>query len=222
MLKVVVFDSGWGGELFADYLERELPILEVIREIDWRHAPYEGRSSEELCRLTEGAIKKYIGRVELIVLAGQAVSVLAIEYLRKKFPEQKIIGFGLRLEETLEKIKEQRVIYLATSNILNSEEYKKAKLRFKNREFLEPDCTGWSKLIDDGELTEEKVVDKLSNLINDGVQVIVLGCTTFVDFKEKLEERFGWRVRVVDDFGLMVKDVCKVLRIRGGDGRRRK
>ena len=38
MLKVVVFDSGYGGELFADYLEEELPLVDIVRVIDWRNA----------------------------------------------------------------------------------------------------------------------------------------------------------------------------------------
>ena len=38
MLKVVVFDGGYGGEFFADQLEAELPILDIIRVIDWRNA----------------------------------------------------------------------------------------------------------------------------------------------------------------------------------------
>ncbi len=37
--KVVVFDCGIGGELFADYIENELAIIDVVRVIDWRHSP---------------------------------------------------------------------------------------------------------------------------------------------------------------------------------------
>ena len=38
MLKIVIFDGGFGGELFADQLEAELDVVEVIRVIDWRNA----------------------------------------------------------------------------------------------------------------------------------------------------------------------------------------
>ena len=38
MLKVVVFDGGYGGEFFADRLQDELPVIEIIRVIDWRNA----------------------------------------------------------------------------------------------------------------------------------------------------------------------------------------
>ena len=38
MKKIVVFDCTYGGELFADQLEQEYPIVEVIRVIDWRNS----------------------------------------------------------------------------------------------------------------------------------------------------------------------------------------
>ena len=38
MIKVLIFDSGYGGELFADWLNEEMPILDIIRIIDWRNA----------------------------------------------------------------------------------------------------------------------------------------------------------------------------------------
>lgn len=38
MLKIVVFDSGYGGELLADYLEDALPVIDIVRAIDWREA----------------------------------------------------------------------------------------------------------------------------------------------------------------------------------------
>ena len=34
MLKIVVFDGGYGGEFFADKLKEELPVVEIIRVID--------------------------------------------------------------------------------------------------------------------------------------------------------------------------------------------
>ena len=38
MIKIVIFDSGYGGELLADYLESELPVVNIVRVIDWHHA----------------------------------------------------------------------------------------------------------------------------------------------------------------------------------------
>ena len=50
MLKIVVFDSGFGGELFADIIEEELPVVEVIRVIDWRNAKELQNNPRKSCR----------------------------------------------------------------------------------------------------------------------------------------------------------------------------
>ena len=53
MTKIAVFGCGWGGELFADYLEKELAIAEVVRLHDYPHAPYGTLTWLEICELTE-------------------------------------------------------------------------------------------------------------------------------------------------------------------------
>ena len=56
MLKIVVFDGGWGGELVADYLAEELQTIEIERVIDWKHAPYDNKTiSEMISKLSETA-----------------------------------------------------------------------------------------------------------------------------------------------------------------------
>ena len=57
MLKIVVFDSGYGGELFADYLENELPVTDIIRVVDWRNADKMQHNARLTRRLAEEALK---------------------------------------------------------------------------------------------------------------------------------------------------------------------
>ena len=96
MLKVVVFDSGFGGELFADYFEEEMPVVEIIRVIDWRNAEGYLRGPRTARKLAREAIRPYIGRVDLIVFANQLVSVTSLKYFRRKYRGQKFIGLGLK------------------------------------------------------------------------------------------------------------------------------
>ena len=72
MLKVVVFDNGYGGEFFADLLKEELPVIEIIRVIDWRHAKEIQESPRKARQLAKDALRPYIGRVDLIIFARQA------------------------------------------------------------------------------------------------------------------------------------------------------
>lgn len=222
MLKVVVFDSGWGGELFANYLEDELPIIEVIREIDWRNASGYEETEAEARKLARAAVSKYIGRVDLIVLAGQRLSIVALDYLKKCFPEQKFIGFKLRRFEEIPKATSRKIIYLTTNLVRSSQHYIEAKNDRRDIEFIEPECRGWKQMIDDGELTDEIINRELGGLIASGADTIMIGCNHFVDTEASLEKIFGWRVQIIDDFELVLKDVCTALRLRGGDGTRKK
>ena len=70
MKKIVIFDSGFGGELFADYVEKEVPIVEVIRVIDWRNLDVITKNPKEARSVTEKAISPYIGHSDLVGGAG--------------------------------------------------------------------------------------------------------------------------------------------------------
>ena len=91
MLKVVVFDSGYGGELFADYLSEEIGTIEVIRVIDWRNAEDLQKSARLARKITENTLRPYLGQVDLIVFANYLLSVTSLKYFRRKYKKQKYI-----------------------------------------------------------------------------------------------------------------------------------
>lgn len=216
MLKVVVFDSGWGGELFADYIEEEIPILDVIREIDWRNAPYSAKSEEEIIVLTEAAIQKYIGRVDIIVIAAYLMTELALAELRKKYPKQKFLGFDLRLRKNVGR----KVIILAPAALARTKTFIELSRGVEDREICLAPCDGWEQLIDDGEMKREILEETLQAV--DRNSTVVLGSTHYRDVKMDLEKMFGWQGSVVDDFRRVLAEMCMALKLRGLDGRRRK
>ena len=101
MFKVVVFDGGYGGELFADRLKEELPIIEVIRVIDWRNADRLLYSAKSARKVAKEALLPYIGRVDLIILANHLLTLTSLKYFERKFKEQKFIGFNLKMPNDL-------------------------------------------------------------------------------------------------------------------------
>lgn len=60
MLRVVVFDSGIGGELFGDLLKESLPVIEVIKVIDWRNADKYLKSSRTARKYAKRALAPYL------------------------------------------------------------------------------------------------------------------------------------------------------------------
>lgn len=155
MLKVVVYDGGWGGELVADYLERELTTVEIVRVIDWAHAPYEGRDLLEIVELTEANLRDYIGEVAAIVLGGYVAS-MGLELLKQRHPEQIFIGLGINYDRILHSRNYPEKVVVLMDQIL-----KESSLRIELRQkllystLILPDCSGWEDLINRDLMTEE-------------------------------------------------------------------
>ena len=222
MLKVVVFDGGFGGELFADYIEEKMPILDVIRVIDWRNANQLLKNTRVARKATEAAIKPYIGRVDLIVFANLFVAITSLKYFRKKYAGQKFIGLGLP-EIGVDK-DWSPVLVLTTRTLAKSLKFRQYLFRTKRR--ASTVCLDeWPGLIDDGELSELKIRDDLRNVLmrkKDIPGEIVLGCSQFRDIENTLYKIFEQDVKIRDDFKRTFIEMCDILKLRGARVKRKK
>lgn len=215
MLKVLVFDSGWGGELFADYLENEIGIIDVIRVIDWHNSPHEEFDEESLRALTEYMICPYIGRVDIIVLASYVVTEATLDWLRERYPGQKFLGFEIRLFSIIHANYSKRILIASSKFLLNRPKYLMAKRHIESVygiQVIPLDCHEWTKLIDNGNMTDIIIRQTLKDY-DWRKDIILLYNTHYLDIKPRLEELFGWRVQVEDDFAYMLRQVYRALRL---------
>ncbi len=156
MLKVAVFDNGWGGELVADYLLKELKTIEVIRVIDWQNSDYSLKSPYEIYQLARLQLEPYINKVDLIVLGGYTIS-LAYSYLAKEFPGQKIVGMTIdsyHFPQSYRNV-EQIALLASETMIVSGSVFQELHTYFPNSNLIAPDCSGWEELINLGEMTAE-------------------------------------------------------------------
>lgn len=210
MLKIVVFDSGFGGELFADRIEEQLPIVEVIRVIDWRHADQILQNYKTARACAEEALRPYIGKVDLIVFANHLLSVTSLRYFQNKFREQKFIGFSLEIEQNDPDLK---TAILTTKAVTKTFNYFQFSHRLKAKTITLDD---WPSLIDDGELEYSKIKHDLLPLFRyDKYMQLFLACGQFTDIKAELKKLFGGSTKIVDSFDLTLRQICLVLKIRG-------
>lgn len=155
MLRIVVFDSGWGGELVARYLEQELEVVEVIRVIDWGHAPYSGRTESEICNLVIEQLTPYIDQVDLIVLGGYTVS-LAKNFLQRQFPNQRIVGMDIDFRKILRARRYPEYVAVLMNEVVSISDMRR---RLQNdltySTIVIPDCTDWDNLIDKNLLSKK-------------------------------------------------------------------
>lgn len=155
MLKIVVFDGGWGGKVVATYLAEELKIAEVECVMDYGARPYELMGSEEILALAEESLRPYIGKVDLIVLGGY-MSSLALDALREKYPHQRFVGMGIdyRLIHKTRR-KPQVVTIMGDAPLVRLPVWTELRAKLPEANLIAPDCSGWESLIDMGEMSPE-------------------------------------------------------------------
>ncbi|MBR2543437.1 hypothetical protein IKF03_02490 [Candidatus Saccharibacteria bacterium] len=221
MLKVVVFDSGFGGELFADYLENELPIVEVIRVIDWRNADKVLKNSRSARKVAEQTLRPYINQVDLIIFANNLLSLTSLRYFRRKYKTQKFIGLPLESPSTFIK---KDVLILATSGVAKTINFHNFNLRL-HRKSKTLVLDSWLSKIDDGELSFSEIRNTLKTFLlgtNFSPQEIILACSHLNDIKPELKNVFGAGIKIYDGFKIATRQACKTLNLRGGNFRKKK
>ena len=217
MLRIVVLDSGFGGELFADKLEENLQVMEIIRVIDWRNADKYLHNKKEARRAAEEALKPYLGRVDLIVIANYFLSVTSLKFFLRKYKNQKFIGLDLPMPSTFI---DRDTIILTTSSMCRTMNYHNYVARL-HRHTLTVTLDDWPGKIDDGILTRGEIEAVMAEIIVTRKFIpkeIILACSQFNDIKPLLVDIFKNNIKIHDDFGDTFTNVCKVLNLRGGSG----
>ena len=209
MIKIVIFDSGYGGELLADYLESELPVVSIVRVIDWHHAE-EIQSSPKKARLyAEQALKPYINKAGLIIFANYLVSNTSLKYFKRKYKNQQFLGIEFHHPANF-----KRETHIFTTKALTkTTRYKRFVHQIKARTVVLDD---WPILIDDGELGHGKIRRDLKTVSENKPTQIILACSQFVDLKDELRRLFGHNLKIIDNFDDVFRDTCHLLKIRGG------
>lgn len=214
MLKVVIFDSGYGGELFADLLEEVIPVVEVIRVIDWRNADGILSGAKTARKIAEKALMPYIGKVDLIVFANYLLSATSLKYFNHKYHNQKFIGLNFKKPDTFIK---KDLIILTTKAVAKTMAYRRFVFQL-DRKVKTVTLDTWPNLIDDGELSEQEIQATLEQSTSDWKnepEEMILACAQFNDIKSELKRVFDTKLKIYDGFNDTIREACKVLRIRG-------
>ena len=214
MLKIVVYDSGYGGELFADQLGSFLPIVEIIRVIDWRNADKILNNPKSAREAALTALRPYIGEVDLIVFANYLLSATSLKFFQRKFRTQKFVGLGLNLPKAKYRDKTLILATKALTKTINFHNYL-FHLKVKNKTMILDD---WVSKIDDGELRFDEIRAKLIIFMekeNWHAKEIIIACSQFSDIKRELKKVLGRDTKVYDGNEEAIKSICKTLRIRG-------
>lgn len=212
-MKLGVFDSGIGGEAVAAALQEAFPHASIVTVNDRGNVPYGDKSVFEVRRLTEATIQPLLkARCDVIILACNTATALAVEYLRTKYPQQKFIGIEPMIKTAAALTHAGTIAVCATPATLASQRYASLiKKHAAHLEILQPDCSEWAYLIENNQINRHHIEHTIETLCDRGADVIVLGCTHYHWIKELITEIVRERAVVIEPSQAIARRVAHLL-----------
>lgn len=221
-MKLGVFDSGLGGLVIARAIRDALPDHDMVYLGDTLHVPYGSRSQEAVTDYTARSIDYLFSKAncQLIIMACNTASAIALRtlqqgYLRKTYPERRILGVVVPTLETAIERGYKRIGLLATERIVKSAVYKNElekighgiKLFQKSAPLLVPaielDTRDWIKPI---------MQDYLKPLQAREIECLILGCTHYAFLKGMIKKEVGKGVHVMSQDEIIPDKLTDYLR----------
>lgn len=207
-----VFDSGIGGLSIANAITKAYPDDEVRFVNDAAHVPYGTKTSDEIFTLAYPILKKLQDEgCDVIVVACNTVSTTIIGRLREKLSVP-LIALEPMVKPAAALTESKVVAVCATPATLASKRYAELKQEYaKGIKVIEPDCANWAELIERNSLGQKQIADTVHGVIDQGADVIVLGCTHYHWIEEDIKREAGDRALVIQPEDAIVRRLKQVL-----------
>lgn len=190
-----VFDSGQGGHIVAARLRELLPEHEFEVADDHDHVPYGDRADREIIRLSEAALQPLLAHTNVIIIACNTATAVAIDYLRNKYPEHTFVGFEPMVKPL--SVMARKGVILATPATLRSKRYAALKQLFQARDIAEPDTSDWATNIENGRAGAINYAE-LDALVAAGADMIALSCTHYLALQHTLQQRYKGTATIIE------------------------
>ncbi len=207
MKRVGIFDSGVGGIVFARALKAAHPDFKIKIVRDDKNMPYGSKTPGAIEKLTDFAIQPLIGQ-DVIVLACNTATAYAIDFLRTKHPDQKFVGFEPALKVARQVTKSNCIAVLATPATLRSSRYLKLKQLYgEGITIYEPKVDTLAHQIETKSVSWISLEHLIKNLVNQGVDTFVLGCSHYHIIESELQEFAGQDIAIITPTLAVIKQI---------------
>lgn len=212
-MNIGIFDSGIGGEAVAISLKESFSEATITVVSDKTNLPYGDKSPEEIKVFTDTAIQPLIGS-DIIVIACNTATAWALPYLKAKYVDQKFIGLEPMIKPASKITKSQTICVFATPATLASQRYAGLKQTYASElTVLEPDCSKWAKMIEENSINKQNIADTVEASIDQGADVIVLGCTHYHWIKDLVIEIAQGRASVLEPSEAISRRVLQLTKL---------
>ena len=201
---VGVFDSGVGGLTVAREIMRQLPNERIVYFGDTARVPYGNKSRETIIKFSRQIVRFLKPQqVKAIVVACNSASAYALEVLEQEadIPIIGVIRSGARA--AIDATKNGKIGVIATEATIGSGIYNRyIKENDANAAVLGKACPLFVPLVEEG-LWEDPVTDEiakryLTELIDVGIDTLILGCTHYPLLRSTFRKIAGEDVTLVN------------------------
>lgn len=212
MPKIGVFDSGVGGQSVASAIQKALPDAGIILREDKKHVPYGTKPPEEIYGYVKPIFEELVAEgCQVIVIACNTVTTTLAPQLRDEI-KVPLIGMEPMVKPAAEQTKSGTIAVCATPTTLASSRYKWLKGTYaKNVKVLEPNCSDWSYMIEHKQIDEEKIRQRTEEVIGQGADVIVLGCTHYHWIEELIKQIAAGRAVILQPEVHVIAQLKRIL-----------
>jgi glutamate racemase len=220
-LHVGIFDSGVGGLSALRAVHESLPHASLSYFADAAHAPYGERTDAQILERSHKVAAHLISQgAELIVVACNTATAIAIDSLRARWPTLPIVGVEPGLKPAVSLSRSGRVAVMATAATLRSDRFERLVQAHARHAFVQRrPCPGLAALIERGDLAHPDLLRSLAEhcaaLQAAGVDVVVLGCTHYSFVRSPIERLLGSGVAIIDTARAVANQVGRLATLAG-------
>jgi glutamate racemase len=212
-----IFDSGVGGLSVLRAIRAQMPEEEVLYLGDQEHVPYGSRPPEEVRVFSEEITRFLLAQgAKLIIVACNSASAAALPYLRQTFPDVPFVGMEPAVKLAAEQTRSGIIGVLATPATFQSSQYASMLERFaQNARVLQHTCPGLVEQIEKGELegveTESILREALMPMLEEGIDMVVLGCSHYPFVMRLIKRIVGQNVQMIDPAPAVARQARRLL-----------
>ncbi|MCP4642625.1 MAG: glutamate racemase [bacterium] len=201
---VGVFDSGVGGLTVLRQIANRLPAESTIYLGDTARVPYGTKSGDTVVRYARACARLLCERgIKLLVVACNTASAYALDHLRDELPIPVLGVVDPGARAAVDRSRTGRIGVVGTAGTIASGQYQAViKSLAPDSHVLAKACPlfvplaeeGWT----DGPVPELAAREYLAELLDEGIDTLVLGCTHYPLLKEVIARVVSSKVTLVD------------------------
>lgn len=191
---------------------RELPEYDFLYFGDYANAPYGDRPPEEIYEFTkQGCERLFRKECALVILACNTASAVALRRLQQEwlpvyYPDRKVLGVLIPIAERIGAVlrSDSIVGVMATAATVDSGSYVRElrKLIPESVPIIQQACPKLVPLIERGETAgeniERAVREYTEPLKQEGVNLLILGCTHYLFIRDVTQQKMGMECLIPD------------------------